>query len=227
MKFEFTVNGLVRKVDTSPMRRLLDVLRQDLGLMGAKEGCGEGECGACAVLLDGKLVNSCMVPALQLPGRRVETIEALAPEGRPDALQQAFLDAGAVQCGFCTPGMVMAARALLARNPAPSRDEIRVGIAGNLCRCTGYESIVDAVERAASAGYSPRLDDSLTGRAEIYLDEEEKGRVFSPCTLEEALDVMAEPGRGGPRGGRHRSAGRRGEEGPAAAPLNSGPRRRR
>ncbi len=192
MKFEFTVNGLVRKVDTSPMRRLLDVLRQDLGLMGAKEGCGEGECGACAVLLDGKLVNSCMVPALQLPGRRVETIEALAPEGRPDALQQAFLDAGAVQCGFCTPGMVMAARALLARNPAPSRDEIRVGIAGNLCRCTGYESIVDAVERAASAGYSPRLDDSLTGRAEIYLDEEEKGRVFSPCTLEEALDVMAE-----------------------------------
>ena len=191
MKFECIVNGKTRVIDSPPMKRLLDILRQDLGLMGAKEGCGEGECGACAVLLDGRLVNSCMVPAFQLPGRRVETIEALARDGKPDVLQQAFMDSGAVQCGFCTPGMVMAARALLAHNPSPTREEIRAGIAGNLCRCTGYESIVDAVETAAEKGYSPGVDAERCGRIDFSVTDEEARSVFLPQTLEEALAVMS------------------------------------
>lgn len=149
MRVAFTVNGVPREVDAPPLRRLLDILRNDLGLTGAKEGCGEGECGACAVLLDGMLVQSCLVPAVQLSGRHIVTIEALGSEASPDSVQQAFLDEGAVQCGFCIPGMVLATRALLARDPAPSDEAIRAGLSGNICRCTGYERIVRAVRRAA------------------------------------------------------------------------------
>ncbi len=194
MKFECTVNGRECSVDAPPMRRLLDILRQDLGLPGTKEGCGEGECGACAVLLDGRLVNSCLVPAFQLPGRTVETIEALAADGAPDALQQSFLDAGAVQCGFCTPGLVMASRALLSKNAKPTRAEIREGIAGNLCRCTGYEAVVNAVEKAVERGYSPCLANSSGGNAGVILEAGERGKVFMPRSLEEALNVLAEHG---------------------------------
>ncbi|MDI9370121.1 MAG: 2Fe-2S iron-sulfur cluster binding domain-containing protein [Synergistaceae bacterium] len=191
MKFKLIVNGVTREIDAPPTRRLLDILREDLGLTGAKEGCGEGGCGACAVLLDGRLVNSCMVPALQLPGRSVETVESLALDGEPDVLQQAFIDSGAVQCGFCTPGMLMAARALLACNPRPSRDDIRTAISGNLCRCTGYESIVDAVEKAAAGGYSPSLLTG-TGNHEFSLAPEERGKVFLPRALDEALSILSE-----------------------------------
>ena len=191
MKFELVVNGKVCPVDTPPMRRLLDILRQDLGLPGAKEGCGEGECGACAVLLDGRLVNSCLIPAFQLPGRSVETIEALSVDGTPDTLQQAFLDAGAVQCGFCTPGLVMASRALLSKNPQPTRNEIREGIAGNLCRCTGYEAVINAVEQAAERGYAPRRVPANRLDAPVLLEKEEEGKVFMPRTLEEAFKALS------------------------------------
>lgn len=129
------------------MARLLDVLREELGLTGTKEGCGEGECGACSVLLDGDLVNSCLIPALQADGAQITTIEGL-PEGR---LQEAFWKTGAAQCGICTPGMVLAATHLLERTAHPSRDEITEALAGNLCRCTGYGKIVAAVEAAAAA----------------------------------------------------------------------------
>jgi xanthine dehydrogenase small subunit len=151
VKISFTVNGVPREVDAAPLRRLLDILREDLGLTGTKEGCGEGECGACAVLLDGALANSCLVPAAQLPGRSVVTIEALGSAAAPDPVQQAFLDEGAVQCGFCIPGMVLATHALLERDPAPDEATIRAGLSGNICRCTGYERIVRAVQRAAGA----------------------------------------------------------------------------
>ena len=152
MRVAFTVNGVPREVDAPPLRRLLDILRDDLGLTGAKEGCGEGECGACAVLLDGMLVQSCLIPAVQIAGRRIVTIEALGSEEAPDPVQQAFLDEGAVQCGFCIPGMVLATRALLARNSEPDDEAIRAGLSGNICRCTGYERIVRAVQRAAELG---------------------------------------------------------------------------
>ena len=132
-----------------PERSLLDAIRDDLGLTGTKEGCDDSECGACMVLLDGRPVNSCSYLAHQAAGRRVTTVEGLATDGRPSALQRAFLEAGGVQCGFCTPGMLISATALLAQDPAPSDDAIRAGIAGNLCRCTGYQKIVSAVSRAA------------------------------------------------------------------------------
>ena len=126
------------------------MLRDHLGLTGTKEGCGVGECGACSVLLDGRLVNSCLTLAAQASGRQVTTIEGIrGPDDGPNDLQQSFIDQGAVQCGFCIPGMVLAGEALLATNPQPSRDEIRQAIAGNLCRCTGYQQIVDAIEATA------------------------------------------------------------------------------
>jgi carbon-monoxide dehydrogenase small subunit len=150
MILNFTVNKKPMKVDVPAGVNLLTVLRDTLHLTGTKEGCGIGECGACSVLLDGKLVNSCLTLALQANGREVITIEGVrAPDGGPNDLQQAFIDQGAVQCGFCTPGMVLAGEALLAVNPAPSRTEIREAISGNLCRCTGYQQIVDAIETAA------------------------------------------------------------------------------
>jgi carbon-monoxide dehydrogenase small subunit len=145
----FTVNGAAHTVQTWPMARLLDVLREDLGLTGTKEGCGEGECGACSVLLDGSLVNSCLVPVLQAEGSRITTIEGLAAPGRLHGVQEAFLECGGAQCGICTPGMIMAAVSLFAQNPDPSEEEIRNGLAGNLCRCTGYMRIFEAVRAGA------------------------------------------------------------------------------
>ena len=147
----FTVNGVARTVSVYPMERLLDVLRNPLGLTGAKEGCGEGECGSCSVLLNGQLVNSCLVPVLQAQGATLCTIEGLASEGRLHPIQQAFLECGGAQCGICTPGMVMATVHLLNRNPTPTLEQIREGLGGNLCRCTGYTRIFNAVADAAQA----------------------------------------------------------------------------
>ncbi len=154
--WQFHVNGEPVEVDAPGMRRLLDVLREDLGLTGTKEGCGEGECGACTVLLDGAPVDSCLVPICQVDGARVATVEGLAatsPEGPVlDALQQAFLEAGGAQCGICTPGMLMAARAYLDAGGGPDDEAIRKSIAGNLCRCTGYTKIIEAIAIAIAAG---------------------------------------------------------------------------
>ncbi|HSL32134.1 MAG TPA: (2Fe-2S)-binding protein [Candidatus Limnocylindrales bacterium] len=153
--FRFAVNGAPTEIDAPGMRRLLDVLREDLGLTGTKEGCGEGECGACTVLLDGDVVDSCLVPICQVDGADVRTVEGLAtpsPDGPVlDRLQQSFLDAGGAQCGICTPGMLMAARAYRDAGGGPDEDAIRDAIAGNLCRCTGYTKIVEAIALAADA----------------------------------------------------------------------------
>lgn len=147
-KIAMDVNGEKVRVSARPMARLLDVLREELRLTGAKEGCGEGECGACAVLVDGALVNSCLVPALQAEGAHITTIEGLAKPGALSKIQEAFARHGGAQCGICTPGMILAAKSLLDRNPHPSDAEIREGLAGNLCRCTGYVRIFEAVVRA-------------------------------------------------------------------------------
>lgn len=144
----FTVNGERKTVCAHPMERLLDVLRQHLGLTGPKEGCGEGECGSCAVLIDGILVNSCLVPLLQAKDVNILTIEGLAGEHLHN-LQQAFLDCGGAQCGICTPGMILAALYLLEKKPGPTMEDIREGLSGNLCRCTGYMQIFEAVAEAA------------------------------------------------------------------------------
>jgi carbon-monoxide dehydrogenase small subunit len=143
------VNGTLRTVEAPPMKRLLDVLREDIGLTGTKEGCGEGECGACAVLVDDELVNSCLVPVSQVEGATVCTVEELAKYGELHPLQRAFAEAGAAQCGICTPGMLTAAIHLLKKNAHPTRAEIREGLSGNLCRCTGYGKIVEAVYKAS------------------------------------------------------------------------------
>lgn len=143
-----TVNGQSRTLDAHPLARLLDVLREQLALTGTKEGCGEGECGACSVLIDGVLVNSCLVPVLQVAGTEIKTIEGVADGAQLSAVQAAFIETGGAQCGICTPGMVMAAVNLLAETPQPTEAEIRNGLAGNLCRCTGYMKIFDAVVRA-------------------------------------------------------------------------------
>lgn len=149
MKISFQVNNIAREVDAPPMKRAIDVLREDLRLTGTKEGCGEGECGACSIIVDGEVINSCLVPICQLDGARIITVEGLARDGRLDPLQQAFLETGGAQCGICTPGMLIAARALLDSTERPTRDEIKEAIAGNLCRCTGYVKIIDAIEQAA------------------------------------------------------------------------------
>jgi aerobic carbon-monoxide dehydrogenase small subunit len=149
MRITFHINGSEREVDEPPMRRALDVLREALRLTGTKEGCGEGECGACSILVDGEVVNSCLIPICQLQNTRIITVEGLARDDRFDPLQQAFLETGGAQCGICTPGMLIAARALLDARPSPTRDEIKEAIAGNLCRCTGYVKIIDAIEQAA------------------------------------------------------------------------------
>ena len=146
MTLRFTLNDAPVEVDARGSRRLLDVLREDLHLTGTKEGCGEGECGACSVLIDGQVVNSCLVAAGQVDGCSVVTVEGLAPpDGELSPLQRAFVERGAAQCGICTPGMLLAAHALLRDNPSPTADEVRVALAGNLCRCTGYTKIIDAV----------------------------------------------------------------------------------
>ncbi len=149
MKIFFTLNGEKIEIDARPDRRAVDLLREDLNLTGTKEGCGEGECGACTILVDGESRLSCLMLAPQLGGRKVTTIEGIASGEGLHPIQQAFVEFGAVQCGFCTPGMVLTSIHLLQKNPSPSRAEIREGISGNLCRCTGYQKIVDAVEAAA------------------------------------------------------------------------------
>ena len=141
----FTLNGTTISLDVVGTRRLLDVLREDLHLTGTKEGCGEGECGACSVLIDGQVVDSCLVAVGQVEGRDVTTVEGLADGGRLTALQQAFIEHGAAQCGICTPGMLLAAHALLQQSRRLAADDVREGLAGNLCRCTGYTKIIDAV----------------------------------------------------------------------------------
>lgn len=154
----FTVNGKKRRVSVPPMKRLLDVLREDCGLTGTKEGCGEGECGACTVLVDGAPVNSCLVPAAHAAGTRIVTVEGLAKGPALSLLQRAFVERGGTQCGICTPGILVTAHALLARakGRVPSEDEVRVALAGNLCRCTGYQKIVDAVRAAAKLSAKPK-----------------------------------------------------------------------
>jgi carbon-monoxide dehydrogenase small subunit len=150
----FRVNGELREVHAPPMKRLLDVLREDLRLTGAKEGCGEGECGSCSVIVNGELVNSCLLPVLQAEGAAIQTVEGLAIDGKPNPLQQAFLACGGAQCGICTPGMLMAATQLLSINPHPDLAEIREGLAGNLCRCTGFVRIFESVIAATAQGGS-------------------------------------------------------------------------
>ena len=145
-----TVNGTPQTVETLPMKRLLDVLREDLQLTGAKEGCGEGECGACSVLMDGVLVNSCLVPVLHASGTTISTVEGVAIGNSLHPVQEAFAKYGGAQCGICTPGMIMASVSLLAHNPHPTRQQIREALAGNLCRCTGYQKIIDAVYSVSS-----------------------------------------------------------------------------
>ena len=149
MKVSFILNGKRIEMDSSPDRRVVDLLREDLNLTGTKEGCGEGECGVCTILVDGESRLSCLMLVPQLEGRRITTIEGLTSGEKLHPIQEAFVEFGAVQCGFCTPGMVLASVDLLQKNPNPSRAEIREGISGNLCRCTGYQKIVDAVEAAA------------------------------------------------------------------------------
>lgn len=139
------VNGEDHELALAPHRTLLDVLREDLGLIGAKRGCDTGECGACTVLIDGKPMTSCLVLAVTARGKRIETVESMAQDGQLHPLQQSFIDHGAVQCGFCTPGMLLVGKTLLEQNPNPSEEEIRTAIAGNICRCTGYIKIVEAI----------------------------------------------------------------------------------
>ena len=145
------VNGQEYEIMVEPWRTLLDVLRYDLGLTGVKEGCGNGNCGTCTVLLDGKAVNSCLVFVAEIEGKEITTIEGLCQQGELHPLQQAFIEEGAVQCGFCTPGFILTAKALLDSNPHPTEVEVRRAIAGNLCRCTGYDKIVRAIMRVAAS----------------------------------------------------------------------------
>jgi len=151
MKIEWLLNGRPITLDVDPGRMLLDVLRNELGLKGTKEGCGRGECGACTVILNGQTVLSCLTPVSKVQGRSVTTIEGLATDEGLHPLQQAFIEAGAVQCGFCTPGMILSAKALLDEHRSLSEQEIREAISGNLCRCTGYDKIVEAIKRASTA----------------------------------------------------------------------------
>jgi carbon-monoxide dehydrogenase small subunit len=150
VSIQFTINGEKRSVDSPPMKRLLDVIREDLRLTGTKEGCGEGECGSCSVRMNGELVNSCLVPVMQAEGAVIQTVEGLAANGELHQVQRAFLKCGGAQCGICTPGMLMAAAQLVERNPHPSLAEIREGLAGNLCRCTGFMRIFESVLAAAT-----------------------------------------------------------------------------
>ena len=149
MTLNFILNGHPTELEVSPDKRLLDLLREDLGLTGTKEGCDEGECGACTVLVDGHPMNSCLVLVAELDGKHVLTVEGLARDGRLHPLQEAFLEVGAVQCGYCTPGMLLSGIALLNLYPHPTREQIRKEMEGNICRCTGYARIADAIQLAA------------------------------------------------------------------------------
>jgi len=152
-QIKLTVNEQRTTLNAPPMKRLLDVLREDLHLTGAKEGCGEGECGSCSVLMDGELVNSCLVPILQTEGAHITTIEGLADQQHLHPIQQCFLEKGGAQCGICTPGMILATHHLLDKYPQPTLYQIQEGLAGNLCRCTGYMRIFDAVQQAAGPSH--------------------------------------------------------------------------
>jgi len=145
---EFIINGEKRKVQTTPSKRLLDLIRDDLHLTGTKEGCGKGECGACTVIMNGELIASCLILAPQADGAQITTIEGLSREGELHPIQQAFIETGAVQCGFCIPGMILAAKKILDNNLHPDENEIKRGISGNICRCTGYQKIFDAIKLA-------------------------------------------------------------------------------
>ena len=149
MKLTFVLNGKTTSLEVAPDKRLLDLLREDLHMTGTKEGCGEGECGACTVIIDGEAVHSCLVLACQLESRSVLTIEGLAENGELDRIQRNFVEETAVQCGYCTTGMIMSAKALLMHNPHPTVEEIRVALSGNICRCSGYSQIIRAVQRTA------------------------------------------------------------------------------
>ncbi len=202
----FYLNGEEVSVSVNPLKRLLDVLREDFGLTGVKEGCGEGECGACSVLLDGRIVNSCIVPVGYIDGKEIITIEGYSSTKRYRAIEEAFASTGAVQCGFCTPGFVMATESLLRKNPHPSMENIREGISGNLCRCTGYVSIVDGI-RVVSEKFSHLWIDGeddivVTGGSRNPLDGEGLNNIssdndsdgnecFFPKTLSEALEIKA------------------------------------
>ena len=148
MMIELTINGMKRKVETTHSTRLLDLIRDDLHLTGTKEGCGKGECGACTVIINGELVASCLILAPQADGAVITTIEGIGDNECLDPIQEAFVETGAVQCGFCTPGMILSAKKLLEENDLPSEEEIKRGISGNLCRCTGYQKIFDAIKLA-------------------------------------------------------------------------------
>jgi carbon-monoxide dehydrogenase small subunit len=148
-QIKLTVNGRSYELSVPPWETLLKVIREDLGLTGTKEGCGLGECGACTVIMDGKVVNSCLVLAVEADGKKLTTIEGLADRDKLHPVQQAFVDQGGLQCGFCTPGMIMSAKALLDEKSAPTEEEIRRGIAGNMCRCTGYTKIIESITAAA------------------------------------------------------------------------------
>ncbi len=166
---QFCVNGQEKQVSVPPIKRLLDVLREDLELTGTKEGCGEGECGSCSVRMNGELVNSCLIPVLQVEGAEIQTIEGLALNGQLHPLQKAFLQCGGAQCGICTPGMLMASAQLLESNPHPGIPEIREALAGNLCRCTGFIRIFESVLAAAADGNSalatqPNLEETQHAR---------------------------------------------------------------
>ena len=186
MNVRFLVNGAPTEVDVPGMRRLLDVLREDLGLTGTKEGCGEGECGACSVILDGDLVDACLVPICQVDGSVVRTVEGLAPRGAAalDELQTAFLETGGAQCGICTPGMLMAARAYLDDGGTAQEAAIREAIAGNLCRCTGYTKIVEAI--ALAAGGSWLMDENLESGGPV----EEPPKPAEPAEATEATEAQ-------------------------------------
>jgi aerobic carbon-monoxide dehydrogenase small subunit len=198
MKLRLEVNGARHELEIDPTTRLIDVLRDKLGLTGTKEACGEGECGACTVLVDGRAVAACLMLAVQARGRQVVTVEGLAAEGELDVLQQKFVEHGAVQCGFCTPGMLMSAKALLLENPRPSERDIRLALAGNLCRCTGYSAIVAAVLAASGQEAGPLM--------ELPADPGELATeaTSDPATLAAAREVarrsagesVVEPGKG-------------------------------
>ncbi len=151
-KIKFRLNGKPVAIETDVNRRLLDVLREDFELIGPKEGCGEGECGACAVLMEHEIVNSCSVPLANCIGKDIVTIEGLSTTSRYTVIRKAFEDEGAVQCGFCTPGMIIATESMLSKNPHPTDEEIKIGLSGNLCRCTGYNMIIKAIKKAAKDG---------------------------------------------------------------------------
>lgn len=163
MKTRCSVNGVERALEGPPLRRLLDVLREDLHLTGTKEGCGEGECGACTVLIDGEAVNSCLVPLSQVEGRTIRTVEDLARGGALTDIQRALVEFGGTQCGICTPGIAVCAAAALEREPDASRERLRELLAGNLCRCTGYQLIIDAIEGVAAGRRAARQADARPG----------------------------------------------------------------